>query len=80
MRFAWGIIYLWEVYMPIGKKQQLKSQHEKKLMELYESYYKKALGGDTASFKAFIDVSKELFADKEEDSLMKLLEDAKTDE
>lgn len=66
--------------MPVGKKQQLKNQHEKKLMELYESYYAKALKGDTTAFKPFLDVSKELFADKEEDSLMKLLENVKIDE
>lgn len=66
--------------MPIGRKQQLIKQHEKKLMDLYESYYSKALSGDTASFKPFLDVSKELFANKEEDELMKLLENAKVDE
>lgn len=66
--------------MPVGRKQQLKNQHEKKLMELYESYYTKALKGDTQSFKPFLDVSKELFADKEEDSLMKLLENVEIDE
>lgn len=66
--------------MSISKKQQLKNQHEKKLMELYESYYAKTLAGDTQSFKPFLDVSKELFADKEEDSLMKLLENVEVDE
>ena len=49
-------------------------------MELYESYYAKTLAGDTQSFKPFLDVSKELFADKEEDSLMKLLENVEIDE
>ena len=40
-------------------KEQLKSEHEGKLIELYNTYYKKCLDGDTASLKAFLDCSKE---------------------
>lgn len=63
--------------MPIGKKQQLKNQHEGKLMELYNAYYKKALDGDNQAFKPFIDVSKELFTDGEQNELLKILNNTK---
>ena len=59
--------------MPISKKQQLKNQHESKLIELYKAYYQKALEGDNQAFKPFLDVSKELFADGQENELMKIL-------
>lgn len=62
------------------RKQQLKDSHERKLMDLYESYFKKALDGDNNSFKPFIDVSKELFTDGEENELMKIINNVKIDE
>lgn len=65
--------------MPKSKKQQLKDGHEKKLMELYENYYNKALG-DPNSFRAFNDVAKCLFADSEENELLKILNNAKVGE
>lgn len=63
--------------MPKSRKQQLLDSHEKKLMDLYESYYKKALDGDNQAFKPFIDVSKELFSDSEENEIMKILQNTK---
>ena len=33
-----------------ANKEQLKSEHEGKLIELYNTYYKKCLDGDTASW------------------------------
>ena len=63
--------------MPISKKKQLEKQHEDKLMELYKAYYEKALNGDNQAFRPFLDVSKELFADGEENELMKILNGAK---
>lgn len=61
--------------MPKARIQQLKDSHEKKLMDLYESYYQKALEGDNNSFKPFIEVSKELFGEKEDDSVSALLKE-----
>lgn len=63
--------------MAKGKKEQLKQEHENKLMKLYDTYYSKCLEGDTQSFKAFVDCSKELFNDTEENEIMKILENAK---
>lgn len=57
-----------------SKKEVLRKQHEKKLIELYNAYYDKALSGESSSLKAFIDVSKELFnGAEEENDLNKLL-------
>ena len=55
-------------------KETLRLGHEKKMIELYNAYYTKALDGDSTSLRAFIEVSKVLFdgAD-EENELGKLL-------
>lgn len=63
--------------MSIGRKQQLKQSHDKRLMDLYESYYKTAIEGDTQSLKSFIDVAKELFGDEKEDELSAILKNIK---
>lgn len=60
----------------LNKKDSLKAKHEEKLIELYETYYNKCLSGDTASLKAFLDCSKELFADNEENEVLKLIRQA----
>ena len=57
----------------VNKKQQLKNAHEQKLMNLYDTYYKKCLDGDTNSFKAFIDCSNELFQNEDDNEIAKLL-------
>ena len=66
--------------MSIGRKQQLKQAHDKKLMDLYESYYTRAIDGDTQSLKSFIDVARELFGDEKEDKLSKILKGIKVEE
>ena len=58
-----------------NKLQTLKNSHQDKLIELYNTYYNKCLDGDTASLKAFLDCSKELFSDNEESELIALLRD-----
>lgn len=63
--------------MSIGRKQQLKNGHDKRLMDLYESYYTRAIDGDTQSLKSFIDVAKELFGDEKEDELSAILKNIK---
>lgn len=57
----------------INNKEKLKLEHENKLIELYNTYYKKALEGDNQSLKPFLDCSKELFKDSEESELMQIL-------
>ena len=57
----------------LNKLDSLKAKHEEKLIELYETYYNKCLEGDTASLKAFLDCSKELFADNEESELLDII-------
>lgn len=59
-------------------KDKLKSEHENKLIELYDIYYKKCLE-DNTYFKAFSDVSKELFKNNEESELMKILNGVELD-
>ena len=63
--------------MSIGRKQQLKQAHDKKLMDLYESFYTKAIDGDSQSLKSFIDCAKELFGDEKEDELSAILKNIK---
>lgn len=63
-----------------ANKEQLKSEHEGKLIELYNTYYKKCLDGDIASLKAFLDCSKELFADSEENELLRMVQNAQIGE
>ena len=63
--------------MSIGRKQQLKNGHEKLLMDLYSTYYTRAIEGDTQSLKSFIDVAKELFGDEKEDELSAILKNIK---
>ena len=65
--------------MSIGRKQQLKQSHEKRLMELYESYYTRAIDGDSQALKSFIDVAKSLFGDEKEDELSLILKGIKVD-
>lgn len=57
----------------LNNKDKLKLEHENKLVELYNTYYVKALEGDNQSLKPFLDCSKELFKDSEESELMQIL-------
>lgn len=64
----------------LSKKEKLKRDHEEKLVQLYNTYFEKCLSGDTASLRAFLDCSKELFADSEENELIKMIQNTKIDE
>lgn len=63
----------------INNKEKLKLEHENKLIELYNTYYVKALEGDNQSLKPFLDCSKELFKDSEESEIMSILKGVKLD-
>lgn len=54
----------------------LKRLHQQKLIALYHEFYDKALSGDVPSFKAFTDFSEKFFADKGENELYVLLQNA----
>lgn len=64
----------------LNNKDKLKLEHENKLIELYNTYYKKAFEGDNQSLKPFLDCSKELFKDSEESEIMSILKGVKFDE
>lgn len=60
------------------KIEDIQKQHKVKLIELYNNYYKKA-ESDTNAFKAFQDVSKELFKSTSENELEAILNNVKVD-
>lgn len=65
--------YLLEQGCQTAVKWLLKRLHQKKEIELYDTYYKKALEGDTQAFKAFREFSKEFFREDKEGELTQLL-------
>lgn len=65
--------YLLEESVQAGIKWLLKRLHQKKEVELYNTYYKKALGGDVQAFKAFQEFSDKFFKEDKENELTKLL-------
>lgn len=65
--------YLLEQGCQTAVKWLLKRLHQKKLIDLYNTYYEKAMGGDTQAFKAFLDFSDKFFAEDKENGLTKLL-------
>lgn len=65
--------YLLEEGCQAAVKWLLKRLHQKKLIELYNTYYEKALSGDTQAFKAFLEFSDKFFKDDKENGLTKLL-------
>ena len=54
-------------------KWLLKRLHQKKLIELYDKYYQKAMGGDVQAFKAWQEFSEKFFKEDKENGLTKLL-------
>lgn len=66
--------YLLENNVQVAVKWLLKRLHQKKLIELYNTYYNKALSGDVQSFKAFLDFSDKYFTEDKENGLTKLLQ------
>lgn len=65
--------YLLEQGVQTAIKWLMKRLHQKKLIELYNRYYEKALDGDTQAFKAFLEFSDKFFAEDKENGLTKLL-------
>ena len=66
-------IWLTEEPVQIALKELLKSQHNQKMVELYNKYYTLALEGDTQAFRCFIDFSKTFFGNGEESELQAIL-------
>lgn len=65
--------YLLEENVQAAIKWLLKRLHQKKEVELYNTYYQKALGGDVQAFKAFQEFSDKFFKENKENELTKLL-------
>lgn len=65
--------YLLEEGVQSAVKWLLKRLHQKKMIELYNTYYQKALDGDTQAFKAFLDFSETFFKEDKENGLTALL-------
>lgn len=65
-------LWLYEKPVQDSLKELLKSQHQKKMMELYNIYFEKAKT-DVQAFKAFIDFSNAFFADEKDSELEMLL-------
>ncbi len=65
--------YLLEQNCQMAIKWLLKRLHQKKMIELYNTYYQKALDGDTQAFKAFLDFSETFFKEDKENGLTALL-------
>lgn len=62
-----------------NQKKDLQKVHILKLMELYNIYYEQAKT-DSSVFKAFNDVSKELFTDADDSDVSKMLAAIKDDD
>lgn len=69
-------LWLYEKPVQNALKELLKSQHTKKMMELYNIYFEKAKT-DVQAFKAFIDFSNTFFADEKDSELEMLLKGIK---
>lgn len=65
--------YLLEDGVQVAVKWLLKRLHQKKEIDLYETYYQKALAGDVQAFRAFQDFSEKFFKEDKENELTKLL-------
>lgn len=65
--------YLLEQGCQTAIKWLLQRLHQKKLIELYNTYYEKSLSGDTQAFKAFLEFSDKFFKEDKENGLTKLL-------
>lgn len=65
--------YLLEQGVQTAVKWLLKRLHQKKQIELYNTYFKKALDGDVQAFKAFEDFSEKFFTEDKESGLTQLL-------
>ena len=65
--------YLLEQGCQTAIRWLLKRLHQKKLVDLYETYYQKAMDGDTQAFKAFLEFSDKFFKEDKENGLTKLL-------
>lgn len=65
--------YLLEQGCQTAVKWLLKRLHQKKQIELYNTYYEKALGGDVQAFKAFQEFSDKFFKEDKEGELTRLL-------
>lgn len=69
-------LWLYEKPVQDSLKELFKSQHTKKMMELYNIYFEKAKT-DVQAFKAFIDFSNAFFADEKDSELEMLLKGIK---
>ena len=65
--------YIMEQGCQTAIKWLLKRLHQKKLIELYDKYYQKAMGGDVQAFKAWQEFSEKFFKEDKENGLTKLL-------
>jgi len=65
--------YILEAGCQAAIKWLLKRLHQKKQIELYQTYYDKAMQGDVQAFKAFEDFSEKFFKGDQENQLTKLL-------
>lgn len=65
-------VWLYEKPVQNALKELLKSQHQKKMMELYDIYFDKAKT-DVQAFRAFIDFSNTFFAEEKDSELEMLL-------
>lgn len=72
--------YMLEQGVQNAIKWLLERLHQKKQIELYNAYYKKALDGDVQAFKAFEDFSEKFFADNKESGLVSLLNNVSEDD
>lgn len=65
--------YMMEQGCQTAIKWLLKRLHQKKLIELYDKYYQKAMDGDVQAFKAWQEFSEKFFKEDKENGLTKLL-------
>lgn len=65
--------YLYEQNVMEAVKWLYNRKHTQKMLNLYDKFYEKALGGDVQSFKAIADFSDKFFVDKGESELLKIL-------
>lgn len=65
--------YMMEQGCQTAVKWLLKRLHQKKEIELYNTYYEKALKGDVQAFKAFQEFSEKFFKEDKESGLTALL-------
>lgn len=65
--------YLLEQGCQAAIRWLLKRLHQNKLVELYQTYYNKALQGDVQAFKAWQEFSDKFFMEDQENDLTRLL-------